>query len=402
MNKILIIAYACEPNKGSEPGVGWNWALNLSKYVDVTVITRANNRKLINNELQKNNYNNLSFVYYDLPKPIIKFKNLIGTWMYYILWQIGIVFFFKKKLKKENFDLVHHVTFMSYRFTLAPLFGIKNIVGPVGGLELLPKRFLLFTGHPIREFIRNILIKKYKYSILYNFLNLKIDRLILTSQNNIRLVNKKFYNKIIVMQIGTNDIKPPHFIENKTKIEIYWGGILERWKGLELLLLALKNINYDFHLSITGKGRDEDYFKNIVKKNSLHSKVTFYGWVTSSELNEIKDSCDIFVFTSLRDTTGSILLEMMGRGKPCIVLDTGGPSEICNSINSVKIEARNINQVISDLSRTIEWLINNPKERIKIGFRAYEEINKNYLWEEKAKRMIKIYEEVLNENTSSS
>ena len=29
--KILISAYACEPNKGSEPEVGWQWALTLSK-----------------------------------------------------------------------------------------------------------------------------------------------------------------------------------------------------------------------------------------------------------------------------------------------------------------------------------------------------------------------------------
>ena len=24
--KILLSAYACEPNTGSEPNVGWNWA----------------------------------------------------------------------------------------------------------------------------------------------------------------------------------------------------------------------------------------------------------------------------------------------------------------------------------------------------------------------------------------
>ena len=29
--KILLSAYACEPNEGSEPGVGWNWAIELKK-----------------------------------------------------------------------------------------------------------------------------------------------------------------------------------------------------------------------------------------------------------------------------------------------------------------------------------------------------------------------------------
>ena len=31
--KILLSAYACEPNKGSEPEIGWQWVINLSKYI---------------------------------------------------------------------------------------------------------------------------------------------------------------------------------------------------------------------------------------------------------------------------------------------------------------------------------------------------------------------------------
>ena len=66
--EVLLIAFACEPNKGSEPGVGWNWALYLSKYLNVTVVTRANNRNVIENELKSKFYPNLSFVYYVLMK----------------------------------------------------------------------------------------------------------------------------------------------------------------------------------------------------------------------------------------------------------------------------------------------------------------------------------------------
>lgn len=33
--KVLVNAYACEPDKGSEPGVGWNWA----KFAEMGVFT---------------------------------------------------------------------------------------------------------------------------------------------------------------------------------------------------------------------------------------------------------------------------------------------------------------------------------------------------------------------------
>ena len=53
--KILLSAYACEPNKGSEPQVGWKWATTLSKLGhEVYVITRRNNKTNIENYLAKN------------------------------------------------------------------------------------------------------------------------------------------------------------------------------------------------------------------------------------------------------------------------------------------------------------------------------------------------------------
>lgn len=37
--KILVSAYACEPGKGSEPGVGWSFVNELAKKHNVTVLT---------------------------------------------------------------------------------------------------------------------------------------------------------------------------------------------------------------------------------------------------------------------------------------------------------------------------------------------------------------------------
>ena len=41
MISVLINAYAVSPTWGSEPGVGWNWIINLAKYCKLHVITEG-------------------------------------------------------------------------------------------------------------------------------------------------------------------------------------------------------------------------------------------------------------------------------------------------------------------------------------------------------------------------
>ena len=49
--KVLVSAYACEPNKGSEPGVGWNIANAIAQEYEVWVLTTATHKKGIEAEL---------------------------------------------------------------------------------------------------------------------------------------------------------------------------------------------------------------------------------------------------------------------------------------------------------------------------------------------------------------
>jgi hypothetical protein len=64
---VLLSAYACEPGKGSEPGIGWNLARHLAEHHEVWVLTRTNNRPAIEAELARNPVPGLHFVYHDLP-----------------------------------------------------------------------------------------------------------------------------------------------------------------------------------------------------------------------------------------------------------------------------------------------------------------------------------------------
>src|ERR1700686_4339173 len=87
--KILLSAYSCLPNSGSEPGIGWNWAQGIAACGhQVFVITRANKRDIIETECAAHSIRNPQFIFHDLSPSLQKLYSLpFGNYAYYILWQ---------------------------------------------------------------------------------------------------------------------------------------------------------------------------------------------------------------------------------------------------------------------------------------------------------------------------
>ena len=146
--KVLVSAYTCRPNEGSEPGTGWDWVNQISRFHDVWVVTRTRNRSFLQNQRLPG----VHFHYVDLPRCMHFLKNnSITIWIFYYLWQL-IAFFLARRLHHEvNFDVAHHVTFMSVRPCFVPFMDVASVVGPVGGLQLLPANFRRIAGHWFRE-----------------------------------------------------------------------------------------------------------------------------------------------------------------------------------------------------------------------------------------------------------
>ena len=47
MLKILVNAYACSPEMGSEPGMGWNWCSHIARHCELHIITEGEFREKI-------------------------------------------------------------------------------------------------------------------------------------------------------------------------------------------------------------------------------------------------------------------------------------------------------------------------------------------------------------------
>ena len=56
--------------------------------------------------------------------------------------------------------------------------------------------------------------------------------------------------------------------------------------------------------------------------------VRFLGWKSGTDLEEVYRSADVFVFTSLTDTFGNVMVEAMASGLPVAAHDIIGPQDI--------------------------------------------------------------------------
>ena len=373
--KILLSAYACEPNKGSEPEVGWNWAIELAKLGhDVWVITRANNQHSIEKELiQYPSRANLHFIYYDLPAWVIRLKRLPGgIYLYYSVWQFGAYKLVKKIHTSLNFDIVHHVTFVSIRF---PSFmgGLKTrfILGPVAGGEAAPRR--LRAGYPMRGVILDLLRDGANCFIRFDplirsTLN-KAETIFVTSDQTKKLIPPKFHSKTKVkLAIGLSDKwhEQQDRIASKTseKFKILFVGRFLYWKGMHLGLRAIAEVAKQFpdiHLTMVGEGPEESDWKKQAQQLGIASKTEWIPWLSKQDLIKSYQTHHLFLFPSLHDSGGMVIIEALAQGLPVVCLDLGGPGVIIDNSCGIKITTikKREKDIIKDLSIALLKLLND-------------------------------------------
>ena len=334
--RVLIAAYACEPFKGSEPLVGWRWALETQrKGHSVWVITRTNNRATIEAYEQEHGSTGIHFEYCDLPKPFPALKKRVpaGMYPYYYAWQILAYFVARRLVRKINFDRIHQLTFVSVRFpTLMTLLGVDSIVGPIGGGERSPVslRSALGTRFWLSEWLRGLTLWLHRIDPLRAFGLSFATRIYCTTTDSVQMLPWWLRRRAQVLPAigseGALESCPRH---SSDRIELLYAGLHKDWKGLRLGLRALKKVKnlgeMRFHLTVVGRGPDHQRWRDEVSKLGLEHDVEFIDWLARDELLNLYQSKDAFIFPSMHDSGGLVVLEAMARGLPVVCLDCGGP-----------------------------------------------------------------------------
>ncbi len=357
--KVLLSAYACEPNKGSEPGVGWNWALELARLGhEVWVLTRANNQPAIDRELDETpTLPNLHFVYYDLPRWLGWWKKgRRGIHLYYLLWQWGAYRLARSVHARERFDRVQHITFVSAR---QPSFmgnlGIPFILGPVGGGEQAPWRLRFGYGARgwLLDALRDLANHLVRFGPLMRRSFRQAERIYVTSEQTRALMPRRYQTKAkLQLAIGwesnaRNCNQPPIVPnpEDRAYFRVLYVGCLIYWKGMHLGLPAFARLttSHPFaRLTIVGSGPEERRWRQLAQDLRISDRVEWVPWLEREILSAFYASHHVLLYPSLHDSGGMVVLEAMAHGRPVVCLDLGGPGAIVDGSCGRVISTRRV------------------------------------------------------------
>lgn len=399
--KVLISAYACEPGRGSEPGVGWNIASGMAAYHDVWVLTRTKNRASIEAELEKNPVSNLHFAYYDLPLWLGWWRRgHRGVQVYYYLWQLGIYSVARRLHEEISFDLAHHVTFVKYWApSLLVLLGIPFIWGPVGGGESAPKTFRKGLGlrGRIYETARDAARWLGERDPLVRLTARRSSCAIATTPETAERLSRLDVKNICILGASAlNDPEIAHLAalpqSRNGHVTFVSMGRLLHWKGFHLGMRAFASANIpNARYVIIGEGPESERLKDLADHLGIADKVTMTGQLPREEALSILGESHVLVHPSLHDSSGWVCIEAMAAGQPVLCLDLGGPATQVTPETGIKVPAKSSADAVEELSVQMRHLAGNPPLRDEMGRAAKLHVCNQYRWGNKVATLAEIY-----------
>jgi glycosyltransferase involved in cell wall biosynthesis len=305
--------------------------------------------------------------------------------------------------KQVKFDLAHQVTYATYREPgYMHRLGIPFVWGPIGGAQNYPWRFLRGSGMrtACAEITRTVCNQLQLYGSQHVHLAAKTAAAICASNLEMQHQFQKVLgvNSKLLCDVGTrslpDELAPPRPAEGP--IRIVWVGVLRGRKSLELLIeaLALMPRGVPYEVRVVGDGALRQSWERLAERRGIAAHVHWLGQVPHDAVLQHFRWADVLAFTSLRDTSGTVILEAFAASKPVICLDHQGAGEIVTGECGIKIPVTNRRDVERRLRDAIVLLQRSRRHCQALG-QAARKRAEEYLWSFQTRRIGQEYNRIL-------
>lgn len=389
--KIFVSAYACEPNLGSEIGVGWHWVLEMSKHFELWVLTRESNRHSIEPWIEKHpEYQGIHWLYYDWPK-WARFwkKGLRGVRTYYNLWQICIDGIVRRTMQGNDIRIFHHLTYGNVLWKVSK-YGQKQffVWGPVGGLETIPSEFshCYDLKNRILESVRRRMASLTHWNMGFRKRCRNANLILCKTEITRQYIPSEYADKAVLFTDVAADSTP--YIYNKVGkdsdiTEFITVGRLDAWRGFDLVIEATEAAireNDRIHVTILGEGSDRTRLETLVREKSLDNHVSLPGKVSMDDYRKRMAASDVVINAALKEGAVTVSFDAMAMGLPLICIDTTGYTRYFTDDYAIMIPRTSREEIISSIKDGMVRLT-NPDVRQRMGINARAAASK-ITWEQ--------------------
>lgn len=295
----------------------------------------------------------------------------------YLVSMLRSVAVVAKELKKNNIDVIHiHTPALSFIPIILRRKFVKTVHVKDLALSFLDKKAsheIVISRETYDEAIRKFHYKENEITLIFNGVAESFAK---TISNN-----------------DKNNFKETKNIP-KDKVIIGIVGSVQYRKGHDILLEAISQLRNDLknqvHLIILGEGSEteEIWLKGLIRKFNLESTISKFGF---QDPKSYYDIMDIFVLPSRLEGFGLVVVEAMLSNCCVIRSDTEGAyDQIEPGVSGLLFK----NESIAELTKQLEFAINNEPERIKIAAAGREYALDNFTAEKMTEKTIAVYEKI--------
>ena len=199
------------------------------------------------------------------------------------------------------------------------------------------------------------------------------------------------------------DVPPLRDLADGEGLRITYIGQLYPWKGVDTLLLAMKDLPEHELVIVGGLPPETDLERTckLARDLEISGRVSFRGYVPPTKLDEERRAADVFVVplsdstTSRHFTSPLKLFEAMAAGRPIVASDLPSIREVLTDGSNALLVPPGDPRA---LAQAIRRLAEDRTLRADLARQAGEDITK-YSWDERGRRIASLLNDVVRGET---
>lgn len=413
---VLIVAENASMSLGGEPSLAVHWFVGLLKEnVDVHLLVHSRCKPELDQSLSgfRSRIHYVPDVLFQkicwklgeaLPPHV---RNFTSDWLVHLVTQFMQRRAARRLIAQFKIEVVHEPTPVTPRLpSMMYGLGVPVVIGPMNGNMNYP------PGFRSRSFFeRGFVPLARRVTDLANYLipGKRCAQVLLVANERTRMALPVGCKGEVAI-LCENGVEPgiwrrPDDLPARPAdgLRLVFLGRLVGWKGVDIALDVFADLRKQMpsaELWIIGDGPELARLQRQAKALGLCGSVIFHGWVARKECPRLLAQCDVFLYPSLFDCGGAVVLEAMSLGLTVVALNWGGPGDYLASGGGVLVEPYGREQSVTELAEAVRSL--TPARRRELGEAAQRVIADHYTWPAKVRQILGAYRQAYQRSSTGA